>query len=118
MALEAIVPTKAPVVVWFGKTLGTGEPVKNQPEFVGGAIVVSINDELSARRSSIVQSSMWDDPKDLIEAAIRSAFVSHPKDDDPDGRMYWIAPKQCSHLAMAVLLELQTKGFQIVKQAT
>jgi hypothetical protein len=92
--------------------------MKNQPEFVGDASVVSINDELRARRSSMVQSSMWDDPKDLIEAAIRSSFVSHPKDDGSDGRMYWTAPKQCSHLAMAVLLELQTKGFQIVKQAT
>jgi len=92
--------------------------MKNQQEFVSGATVVSIADQLRAGKGSIVQSTMWVDPKDLIEAAIRSAFVSYLKDDDPDGRMYWIAPKQCSSLAMAVVLELQTKGFQIVKQAT
>jgi hypothetical protein len=27
---------------------------------------------------------MPDDPKDVVEAAIRSAFVSYPKEDDPD----------------------------------
>jgi hypothetical protein len=29
---------------------------------------------------------MPDDPKDVVEAAIRSAFVSYPKEDDPDWR--------------------------------
>jgi hypothetical protein len=61
---------------------------------------------------------MWDDPKDVIEAAVRSAFIGHPKDDDAVGRMCWIAPKECSQLAMAVVLGLQANGFQIVKQAT
>jgi len=27
---------------------------------------------------------MPDNPKDVVEAAIRSAFVSYPKEDDPD----------------------------------
>jgi hypothetical protein len=30
----------------------------------------------------------------VIEAAIRSAFVGYPKDDDRDGRMYRIAPEE------------------------
>ena len=61
---------------------------------------------------------MPDDPKDVIEFAIRSAFVSYPKDDDPDWRSpHWITPKECSYLATAVILELQAKGFAIVKEA-
>ena len=62
---------------------------------------------------------MSNDPKDVIEAAIRSAFDSYPKEDDPDYRSpHWITPKESSHLAMAVLLELDAKGFQIVQKAT
>jgi hypothetical protein len=111
--------TKALIVVWRPqKTNGwTGEPMSGQREFVGSATVMSMNDEPRARKVSTVQSSMWDDPKDVIEAAIRSAFVSHPKDDDRDGRMCWIAPKECSQLAIGVILGLQARGFQIVKQA-
>jgi len=59
---------------------------------------------------------MWDDPKDAIETAIRSAFVSYPKDDDPDGRMHWVGPKKCSQLAIALIIGLQAKGFEIVRQ--
>jgi hypothetical protein len=92
--------------------------MNSQPEFVGRATVMSMNHELRARKVSSLQSSMWDDPEDVIEAAIRSAFVSYPKDDGPDGRMYWIAPKECSQLAIAVILGLQAKGFQIVRQVT
>ena len=111
--------TKAPIVVWRGQnTAWTGEPMNSQREFVGSATVVSMNDELRSRKASTVQNSMWDDPKDVIEASIRSAFVSYPKNDDRDGRMWWTAPKECSQLAMAVVLGLQANGFQIVKQAT
>ena len=61
---------------------------------------------------------MPDDPKDVIEAAIRSAFDSYPKEDDPDWRSgHWITSKECSHLAIAIVLELDAKGFQIVKTA-
>jgi hypothetical protein len=81
--------------------------MSSQREFVGSATVTSMNDELRARKVSTVQSAMWDDPKDVIEAAIRSAFVSYPKDDDRDGRMCWIAPKECSQLAIGVILGLQ-----------
>ena len=92
--------------------------MNSQPEFVGIATVISMNDELGVKKVSTVQSSMRDGPKDVIEAAIRSAFVSYPKDDDPDGRIYWVAPKECSQLAIAVILGLHAKGFQIMKQAT
>jgi hypothetical protein len=62
---------------------------------------------------------MSDDPKDVIEFAIRSAFVSYPKEDDPDWRNpHWITPKERAYLAMAVILELQVKGFEIVKKTT
>ena len=62
---------------------------------------------------------MLDDPKDVIETAIRLAFDSYPKEDDPDWRCpHWITPKECSYLAIAVVLELDVKGFQIVKKAT
>ena len=62
---------------------------------------------------------MSDDPIDVIEFAIRSAFVSYPKEDDPDWRSPdWIKPKECAPLALAIILELQAKGFEIVKNAT
>ena len=61
---------------------------------------------------------MSDDPKDVIEFAIRSAFLCYPKEDDPDWKSpHWIKPKECSHLATALILELQAKGFAIVKKA-
>jgi hypothetical protein len=61
--------------------------------------------------------SMPDDPIDVIEAAIRSAFVMYPKEDDPDWRSpSWIKPDECAHLAQGILIELQARGFQIVKK--
>ena len=55
----------------------------------------------------------------VIEAAIRSAFTSYPKEDDPDWRgPHWIKPEECTHLAQGIMLELQAKGFEIVKKAT
>jgi hypothetical protein len=92
--------------------------MNRQSQFVGSTAVMFLNDELRARQVSTVQSSMWDDPKDVIETAIRSAFVSYPKDDHPDGRMHWVAPKKCSQLAIAVILGLEANGFTIVRQAT
>lgn len=35
---------------------------------------------------------MPDDPNDVVEAAIRSAFVSYPKEDDPDWRSPHLSP--------------------------
>lgn len=62
---------------------------------------------------------MSDDPKDTIEFAISSAFVSYPKEDDPEWRSpHWISGKETAYLAMAIILELQAKGFQIVKKVS
>jgi len=62
---------------------------------------------------------MSDNATDVIETAIRSAFTSYPKEDDPDWRSpHWLKPDECTHLAKFVILELQAKGFQIVKRAT
>ena len=63
------------------------------------------------------EASMPDDPKGVIELAIRSAFVSYPKEDEPDWRPHCITPKECTYLATAVMLELQAKGFEIVRAA-
>jgi hypothetical protein len=60
------------------------------------------------------------DPADVIMAAIRSAFVSYPKEGDPDWRSpSWIMPEECAHLTGVIIRELQAGGFEIVrKQAT
>jgi hypothetical protein len=64
------------------------------------------------------EASMPNDPRGVIEFAIRSAFVSYPKEDEPDWKSpHWITPKECAHLATAVILELQAKGFEIVRAA-
>ena len=48
---------------------------------------------------------MPDDPKDTIEFAIRSAFVSYPKEDGPDWRSpHWISEEESAYLAMAMLV--------------
>lgn len=60
---------------------------------------------------------MSDHPIDVIEAAIRSAYISYPKGDGPDWRSpNWIKPEESVHLAQGILLELQAKGFEIVKR--
>ena len=57
------------------------------------------------------------DPADVIMAAIRSAFVSYPKEGDPDWRSpNWIMPEECAHLTRVVIRELEAKGFQIQKK--
>jgi hypothetical protein len=58
------------------------------------------------------------DPEAVIQAAIRSAFVNYPKEDDPDWRSPWIKPEECAHLTSAVMRELEANGFQIVKKAS
>jgi hypothetical protein len=61
---------------------------------------------------------MSNDPEDVVQAAIRSAFVSYPREDDPDWRSpHWITPEECAHLAKVVIRELRAKGFRIVKKA-
>ena len=57
------------------------------------------------------------DPTDVIMAAIRSAFVSYPKEGDSDWRSpSWIMPEECGHLTRVNIQELEAKGFQIVKK--
>ncbi len=55
------------------------------------------------------------DPTEVIMAAIRSAFVSYPKEGDPDWRSpSWIMPEECAHLTRVIIRELQAGGFEIV----
>ena len=59
------------------------------------------------------------DPADIIAAAIRSAFDSYPKEDDPDWRSpNWIKPAECAHLTMTIMQHLNSSGFEIVRQST
>jgi hypothetical protein len=63
------------------------------------------------------EASMADDPKDVVEAASRSALVNYAREDDPDWRSpSWIMPEECAHLTKAILRELEAQGFQIVKK--
>jgi hypothetical protein len=57
------------------------------------------------------------DPAEVIMAAIRSAFVTYPKEGDPDWRSpSWIMPEECAHLASVIIRELQAGGFEIVQK--
>ena len=59
---------------------------------------------------------MPDELTEVIQAAIRSAFVAHSREDDPDWRSEsWIKPDECAHLTDVLLRELDAKGFRIVK---
>jgi hypothetical protein len=57
------------------------------------------------------------EPIDVIRAAIHSAFVKYPKEDDPASHDQWIQPGDSVHLAKVVILELEANGFQIVKKS-
>jgi len=57
------------------------------------------------------------DPRDVIYAAIHSAFVKYPKQDDPAWTDRWIRPGEGAHFTKGVMLELEANGFQIVKKA-
>jgi hypothetical protein len=56
------------------------------------------------------------DPRDVIYAAIHSAFVKYPKEDDPESHDHWIQPQEAAHLTKAVMTELEANGFKIVKK--
>jgi hypothetical protein len=57
------------------------------------------------------------DPAEVIMAAIRSAFVTYPKEGDPDWRSpSWIMPEECAHLASVIIRGLQAGGFEIVQK--
>ena len=57
------------------------------------------------------------DPRDVIHAAIHSAFVKYPKEDDPASHDHWIQPEEAAHLAKVVMMELEANGFEVVKRA-
>ena len=56
------------------------------------------------------------DPKDIICAAIHSAFFKHPREDDPTSHDRWIEPEDSAHLAKVVMMELEADGYLIVKK--
>jgi hypothetical protein len=61
---------------------------------------------------------MSDAIEKLITNAIHTAFIKYPEGDGGSHLDYeWIAPEQSSHVAKAILLELEAGGFQIVKKA-
>jgi hypothetical protein len=62
------------------------------------------------------QEASMSDPRDVIYAAIHTAFVKYPKEDDPQSNDHWIEPEESAHLAKVVMLELEANGFQIVKK--
>jgi len=57
------------------------------------------------------------DPRDVIYAAIHSAFVKYPKEDDPASHDHWIQPQEAAHLTKVVITELEANGFHIVKKS-
>jgi hypothetical protein len=63
------------------------------------------------------ESNGMADARDVIYAAIHSAFVKYPMEDDPTWSDHWIEPEQSAHLTKVVLLELEAGGFQIVKKS-
>jgi hypothetical protein len=58
-----------------------------------------------------------DDPRDVMYAAIHSAFVKYPREDDPASHDHWIQPEESTHLTRVVLAELEADGSQIVKKS-
>ena len=60
---------------------------------------------------------MSDRPIDVIASAIRSAIINYPKEDNPESQSpYWVKPEEYSHLALGILLELQARGFDVIKK--
>ena len=66
----------------------------------------------------ILQEALMTNPRDVICAAIHSAFVKYPREDDPASHDHWIQPEEAGHLTKVVLAELEANGFQIVKKST
>lgn len=67
---------------------------------------------------ALLQEALMTDPRDVIYAAIHSAFVKYPREDDPASHDHWIQPEESAHLTKVVLAELEAHGFQIVKKAS
>jgi hypothetical protein len=53
----------------------------------------------------------------LITNSIHTAFIKYPEGDgDSDLDYYWISPEQSSRITKAILSDLATNGFEIVKK--
>lgn len=65
----------------------------------------------------LLREAPMTDPRDVIYAAIHSAFVKYPREDDPSPPDHWIQPDEAAHLTKVVLAELDANGFQIVKKS-
>lgn len=53
----------------------------------------------------------------LITNAIHTAFTKYPEADGGANLTYeWITPDQSKHLTKAILLDLASNGYQIVKK--
>jgi hypothetical protein len=59
---------------------------------------------------------MAKDAVEIIEAAINSAFVKYPREDDPHWSNHWIRPEECAHLIKVIMRELDANGMQIVEK--
>jgi hypothetical protein len=66
---------------------------------------------------SVAQEVPMSDPRDVIYAAVHSAFVKYPREDDPASHDHWIGPDEAAHLTKVVIAELDANGFQIVKKS-
>lgn len=62
---------------------------------------------------------MWDQTiEKLITNSIHTAFIKYPEGDGGPNLDYdWIPPEQSSQITKAILLDLETGGFQIVKKS-
>lgn len=58
------------------------------------------------------------DASDVIYAAVHSAFIKYPKEDDcgSDWNNEWIEPEESKHITKVILIELAANGFEIVKK--
>jgi hypothetical protein len=60
---------------------------------------------------------MSDAIESLIRNAIHTAFIKYP---DPEGGpqlgLEWIGPEKSVHIAMAILQDLASSGYQVVKK--
>lgn len=63
------------------------------------------------------QEASMTDPRDVIYAAIHSAFVKYPREDDPASHDHWIQPEDSAHLTKVVLAELEANGFEITRKS-
>jgi hypothetical protein len=87
------------------------------PQLSGHSVTVAYAPRACCARLGAKQGEPMRDPRDIIYAAIHSAFVKYPKEDDPSWSDHWIQPEESAHLTKVVMLELEANGFEIVKKS-